>query len=74
VRKYSAAATESREPLLNFFLERYAQSYARELDAFVDAIEGARPMPVTAEDGRRALLLADAATQSVKTGQPVRVA
>jgi myo-inositol 2-dehydrogenase/D-chiro-inositol 1-dehydrogenase len=74
VRKYGAAATESREPLLNFFLERYAQSYARELDAFVDAIEGARPMPVTAEDGRRALLLADAATQSVKTGQPVRVA
>jgi myo-inositol 2-dehydrogenase / D-chiro-inositol 1-dehydrogenase len=74
VRKFSAAVTESREPLLNFFLERYAQSYMRELDAFVDALEAKRPMPVTAADGRRALLLADAAFQSVKSGQAVSVA
>jgi myo-inositol 2-dehydrogenase / D-chiro-inositol 1-dehydrogenase len=73
LRRFVASATESRDPLLHFFLERYAHSYARELDAFIDALESASPMPVTGEDGRRALLLADAALRSVETGQPVRV-
>ena len=73
LRRFGTSATETRDPLLHFFLERYAQSYARELDAFVDALESKSAMPVTGEDGRRALLLADAALQSAKTGQPVAV-
>jgi myo-inositol 2-dehydrogenase/D-chiro-inositol 1-dehydrogenase len=58
---------------LHFFLERYALSYMRELDAFVDALESKRAMPVTGEDGRRALLLANAALESVQTGKAVAV-
>ena len=38
LRRYNAQTTESREPLLNFFLERYMDSYRRELDAFVEAV------------------------------------
>jgi myo-inositol 2-dehydrogenase/D-chiro-inositol 1-dehydrogenase len=73
LRRFGAAGTEARDPLLHFFLERYAQSYMRELDAFVDALESERPMPVTGEDGRRALLLANAALESVQTGKAVAV-
>lgn len=60
------------DPVLNFFLERYAGAYRAELDAFVQAIGGAVPSP-SGEDGLRAQILADAATQSSQTGQAVRV-
>jgi myo-inositol 2-dehydrogenase/D-chiro-inositol 1-dehydrogenase len=73
LRRYGAAETEAREPLLNFFLERYADAYRLELDAFVEAVEAGRPMPVTVADGRQALRLADAALESATTGRRVRV-
>jgi myo-inositol 2-dehydrogenase/D-chiro-inositol 1-dehydrogenase len=59
---------------LHFFLERYAQAYRIELAAFLDAVANKTPMPVGAEDGRQALVLADAAFESLRTGKPVKVA
>jgi myo-inositol 2-dehydrogenase / D-chiro-inositol 1-dehydrogenase len=73
LRHSGAAHTGREDPLLNFFIERYAESYARELDAFVEAVTRKSPMPVDGEDGRRALLLADAAVASVASGKPVSV-
>jgi len=59
------------DPALPFFLERYGAAYRAELDAFVDTISsGTEPEP-DGEDGLAALLLADAATRSAQTGQPV---
>ena len=58
----------------HFFLERYAEAYANELDQFTAAVKERRPMPVSAEDGRRALVLAEAAIQSASSGQAVGVA
>ena len=61
------------DPALPFFLERYADAYRAELDAFVAAVRsGVAPKP-DGEDGLRALVLADAATESARTGQAVRV-
>jgi len=62
-----------RDPLLRFFIERYVESYAIELDAFVRAIEERRPPPIGFEDGRRALLIAEAAVASAKSGAPVPI-
>ena len=59
-------------PALPFFLERYEAAYRAELDAFVAAVLDGGPAGPTGEDGLRALLLADAATESVRTGLPVR--
>lgn len=59
---------------LHFFLERYADAYRIELAAFLDAVEKGTPMPVGAEDGRQALVLADAAYRSLTEGRPVKVA
>jgi myo-inositol 2-dehydrogenase/D-chiro-inositol 1-dehydrogenase len=56
-----------------FFLERYMRAYAAEWDAFVSAVENGSPIPVTLRDGVAALALAEAATQSVRSGQPVAV-
>jgi myo-inositol 2-dehydrogenase/D-chiro-inositol 1-dehydrogenase len=59
------------EPALPFFLERYAAAYRAELNAFIDALAGRTPPHPDGEDGLRALLLADAATESARTHQPV---
>lgn len=73
VRRWSRHTTDAAEPLLDFFLERYADAYRIELGAFVEALEKGTPMPVTARDGRQALRLADAALESARTGRAVRV-
>jgi myo-inositol 2-dehydrogenase/D-chiro-inositol 1-dehydrogenase len=68
----NAAVVASDKPY-HFFLERYADAYAIELDQFIVAVNEHRPMLVSAEDGRRALVLAEAAIQSVSSGQAVSV-
>ena len=73
IRRWSQDATDAREPLLNFFLERYQQAYKSELDAYIDALVHKKPMPTTVQDGLKALQLADAAVESVKTGRAVRL-
>jgi len=58
---------------LPFFLERYAEAYRRELDHFIQSVaRGAAPL-VGGAEGIRALALADAADQSARTGQMVRI-
>ena len=68
--KHLAQATGVSAPLQNFFIERYGAAFNAEIDHFVDAIEGA-PVPVGFEDGRIALLLADACVLSVAEGRTV---
>lgn len=59
------------EPALPFFLERYAAAYRAELDAFIDAVTGGKPPKPDGDDGLRAQLLADAASESARSHQPV---
>lgn len=67
-----AGSVASDKPL-HFFLERYAEAYRAELAAFVSSLLKRQPMPVTAHDGRQAIVLAEAAVKSLKTGRPVRM-
>lgn len=62
------------DPVQNFFLERYAAAYRLELDAFVTACKGGKAPVPSGLDGLKAQILADAATQSARTGKPVSVA
>jgi myo-inositol 2-dehydrogenase/D-chiro-inositol 1-dehydrogenase len=73
VRRYNAHETEARQPLLNFFLQRYTDAYRNELEAFLAALEEGKPMPTGPWDGRQALRLAEAALESVGTGRAVTV-
>ena len=69
VRRWTRTATDAREPLLNFFLQRYADAYKAELDAFLHAVGTGGPMPVTPHDGRQALRLADCALEAALSGR-----
>jgi myo-inositol 2-dehydrogenase/D-chiro-inositol 1-dehydrogenase len=72
VRRSCACGTEIAPPYLNFFLDRYADAYRAELDHLVSCVEqGTAPSPGFA-DGRAALVLADAANESLQTGRAVR--
>ncbi|MEN5081637.1 inositol 2-dehydrogenase [Bosea sp. TWI1241] len=61
------------DPVQNFFLERYAAAYRAELDAFVTAVRDGTPPRPSGQDGLKAQMLADAATESWRTGKPVAI-
>ena len=61
------------EPALPFFLERYAEAYRLEVEDFLRALAGVPVDLATAEDGLRALQLADAAQRSLECSRPVAV-
>ncbi len=71
--KHLANATRISAPLQFFFIERYTQAFMSEIDHFVDAIENGTPPPVGFEDGRLALMLADACFKSIAEGRVVKV-
>jgi myo-inositol 2-dehydrogenase / D-chiro-inositol 1-dehydrogenase len=71
--RWSNDGTAQQDRLKLFFLERYADSFRTELDDFLDAVREGRQPSVTGEDGRKALILADAAQRSAETGKAVRL-
>jgi myo-inositol 2-dehydrogenase/D-chiro-inositol 1-dehydrogenase len=72
--KYSTKGfTSSQEPALELFLDRYATSYRRELELFIKGINDGGVYNSTYDDGRAALILADAAHESSRTGKIVSI-
>lgn len=59
---------------LNFFLERYRESYVAELHAFVEAVRTDTPPPVSGDDGRAPVVMGLAARRSYDDHRPVRLA
>jgi myo-inositol 2-dehydrogenase/D-chiro-inositol 1-dehydrogenase len=62
-----------RDLPLNFFMERYTESYRVEMQAFIDAINHNTPIPATGEDGRLAVVIGMAARKSYDEHRPVRI-
>jgi myo-inositol 2-dehydrogenase/D-chiro-inositol 1-dehydrogenase len=58
---------------LDFFMDRYAKSYLKEMELFIDALVNDKEMPVTGEDGLAATLIAIAAKTSMQEGRPVKL-
>jgi myo-inositol 2-dehydrogenase/D-chiro-inositol 1-dehydrogenase len=69
-----STAQEVRKDLpLNFFMERYTESFANEIRAFVDAIREDRPTPVAGIDGLVAVQMGIAARRSYDERRAVRM-
>jgi myo-inositol 2-dehydrogenase/D-chiro-inositol 1-dehydrogenase len=58
---------------LNFFMERYTESFAAEMRSFVNAIRENRPTEVNGLDGRIPVQMALAARKSYDEHRPVRL-
>jgi len=59
---------------LNFFMERYVESYRVEMEAFVAAVLEDAPVPVGGTDGRVSVVMSEAARKSYDEHRPVRLA
>jgi myo-inositol 2-dehydrogenase / D-chiro-inositol 1-dehydrogenase len=62
-----------RDLPLNFFMERYTQSYVNEMQAFVKAVLDDQPVPVSGRDGRIPVLMGIAAKRSYLEGIAVTI-
>ncbi len=71
--EHAGAQGYTRDPILPFFLQRYADAYRLEMDAFVTSVLDGTPLSPTGDDGLAAQLLADAATEAAVSGRPVRL-
>ncbi|MCC6453896.1 MAG: inositol 2-dehydrogenase [Caldilineaceae bacterium] len=69
----STSTAVCRDLPLNFFMERYTESYVAELAAFVAAIADDQPVPVTGADGRAPVVMGMAARRSYDENRPVRL-
>lgn len=62
-----------RDLPLNFFMQRYTQSYQSEMMAFIDAIVNDKPVLVDGKDGRAPVVMGLAARKSYLENRPVRL-
>lgn len=61
------------EKPLYFFLERYMDSFAKEVNCFIEAIENDTDTPLGVEDGLKPVLMGIAAKKSVDEHRPVKI-
>ena len=73
VEKFNELSTSSNEPILHFFIERYAQAYRDQFNHFLDCVKNNTKPSVGFQDGRNALLIANAAYQSNKEKRTIQV-
>lgn len=69
----SDGSSVRRDLPMNFFMDRYMDSYAAEMAAFVEAILTDQPVPVNGDDGRAPVVMAKAGMRSLRENRPVRL-
>lgn len=69
----STADSVRRDLPLNFFMQRYVEAYATEIESFVDAVVNDKPVLANGHDGKMAVVIAMAAKKSWLERRPVKV-
>lgn len=67
----STAHSVSRDLPLNFFMDRYIESYVTEIQNFVECVRSGSETPVTGMDGRVPIVMGKAAGLSLRERRPV---
>ena len=70
---YNKSNTAQKKPLQHFFIERYKQAYNLQLNDLSKFVKkNSKPLS-TFEDGRRALIIANAASLSLKQKKQIKL-
>jgi myo-inositol 2-dehydrogenase / D-chiro-inositol 1-dehydrogenase len=69
----SDASRVHRDLPLNFFMERYVDSYVAEMQAFIECVVQDTDPPVTGVDGRIPVIMGRAARKSYEENRPVKL-
>jgi len=73
VEKFTNSHTKANDPIHYFFIERYAQAYKDQFNDFVQTVKSKSKASVSFEDGRNALIIANAAYESYNSGKVVNI-
>ena len=65
--------TSQKKPLLNFFIDRYVDAYRLQLDELARYAKKKNKPISSFEDGRRALIIANAASNSLKQKKQFKI-
>jgi len=71
-RLFTAKGVSGDLPL-HFFLERYQESYVKEMKQFIESLKTGSDMPVGGKDGLMSMVIALAATKSAREKRPVKI-
>ena len=67
INYFSKSSTNSKSPLLHFFIERYSEAYKIQLNDLVKICKKKSKPLADFEDGRKSLILAEIANKSFKS-------
>ena len=73
LERYTSASTNEKEPIHFFFIERYEQAYRDQFNEFIKSVENKTKPLVGFEDGRNALIIANAAYESFESGKVIDI-
>tara|TARA_B100000029_G_scaffold201432_1_gene199660 strand:+ start:1053 stop:2057 length:1005 start_codon:yes stop_codon:yes gene_type:complete len=73
VEEYNKMGTFMKEPIFDFFIERYEEAYRNQLDEFIYCVENNKKPSVVFKDGQIAIILANAAYKSLESKTSVSV-
>ena len=73
LERYTSTSTNEKEPIHFFFIERYEQAYRDQFNEFVKCVEDKTKPLVGFEDGRNALIIANAAYESLESGKAIDI-
>jgi myo-inositol 2-dehydrogenase/D-chiro-inositol 1-dehydrogenase len=73
VKRYSSGSFGAPDRIFTFYMDRYGESYRREIETFLGGVASGNPPPVNAIDGLRAVYLAEAAGASLRSGRAIEL-
>jgi myo-inositol 2-dehydrogenase / D-chiro-inositol 1-dehydrogenase len=73
VKRYGSTSFGAPDRIFTFYMDRYGDSYRREIETFLAGVAAGTPPPVNAIDGLRASYLADAAGASLRSGKAIEL-
>ena len=73
LERYTSNSTSSKDLIHFFFIERYQQAYRDQFTSFVETIKTNSKPRVTFEDGRKALIIANAAYEAFENKKTIDI-
>tara|TARA_Y100001970_G_scaffold248489_1_gene318101 strand:- start:1900 stop:2904 length:1005 start_codon:yes stop_codon:yes gene_type:complete len=73
LERYTSSSTGSKDLIHFFFIERYQQAYEDQFNNFLETVINSQLPKVTFEDGRKALIIANAAYESYQSKKTVNI-
>ena len=71
--KFLESKTAIKRPLLNFFIDRYEEAYKLQLNDLVYLVQKRKTPRASFEEGRKAIIIANAAYKSLKLNKVVKI-